>query len=61
MSLSSRTNCDFFVLGKSDKLFELGFVAQIDNVIAHIDEHIMSSKRLSPFLDIPRDARLFGC
>ena len=49
-------NLEFFVLDEADKLFELGFVEQIDSVIAHIDKHILSSKRVSPFLAMPRDA-----
>ena len=42
-------NLEFFVLDEADKLFELGFVEQIDEVIAHIDAHTMASNRVSKF------------
>ena len=54
-------NLEFFVLDEADKLFELGFVEQIDNVIAHIDKHITSSKRVSPFLATLRDDGVPSC
>ena len=40
-------NLEFFVLDESDKLFELGFVEQVDDVIAHIDAHMTSSTKVS--------------